>query len=138
MCLSVIKEGDAVNLKSAERELPLAMVIAVKHDGKDIVSVGAIKRERPGYAAQKAKDSGFPFDENIHELGYVAVRKSHQGQGLSHIITAKLLSAFKNRPIFATTSCDRMKGTLKKAGFVQQGKEWKGTKENLLSLWIKT
>lgn len=136
-CLSVIEEGCAVNLKSAARELPLAMVVAIKRKGQDIVGVGAIKRKRPDYASKIAKRSGFSFDENSHELGYVAVKKSHQGQGLSHEITAKLLCTFQGRPIFATTSHERMKRTLKRADFIRQGKEWQGKKGKLLSLWIK-
>lgn len=137
MCLSVIGEGDAVNLKSAQRELPLATVV-VKRDSQDIVAVGAIKRQRPEYASTISVKSGFSFDKNIHELGYVAVRESHRGRGMSHEISAKLLSEFKSRPLFATTSHDGMKRNLQKAGFVQRGKEWTGTKGNLLSLWIKT
>jgi hypothetical protein len=136
-CLSVIKEGDAVNLKFAEKELPQAVVVAVKREGQNLVGVGAIKRKRPDYSSKIAKNSGFSFDQNMHELGYVAVKKSHQRQGLSHQITAKLLSTFQGRPIFATTSHEGMKRTLKTAGFIRQGTEWQGKTGNLLSLWIK-
>jgi len=38
--------------------------------------------------------------------------------------------------LFATTSNLRMKKTLRRAGFVQEGQEWKGTNSQL-SLWIR-
>ena len=135
-CLCVIKEGEAVNFKSAENELPQAMVVAIQRVGREIVGVGVIKRRRTEYATDIAVKSGFSFDHTMHELGYVAVKKSHRGNQYSHKITEKLLSSFQSRPIFATTSNPRMKETLRKEGFLQQGKEWKGRTGNLLSLWI--
>jgi predicted GNAT family N-acyltransferase len=137
-CLSVVKEGDAVNLKSATSELPQAMMIAFRREGQNIVAVGVIKQKRPYYASTVAKTSGFVFDENIHELGYVAVTKTHRNRKLSHKITAELLSSFQSRPIFATTSEEAMKKVLEKAAFVKQGKEWQWKKGNRLSLWIKS
>jgi RimJ/RimL family protein N-acetyltransferase len=136
-CISVIKEGNAVNLKSAGQELPLAAV-AIYRDNGQIIAVGAIKRPRPSYASSISERSCFPFNSNSHELGYVAVKKTHQKQGLSYKITDALLSTHKSYPIFATTSHEGMKRTLKKAGFIQEGTEWKGKRGDMLSLWIKT
>ena len=136
-CILLIKDGGAIkNLKTAEEELPLAKLVAIKRAGQDIVGVGAIKQCRPIYTRSIAEKSTFQFDPCSHELGYVSIKKSHWGQELSKKITAKLLSEFQGRPLFATTSNERMKQTLKKAGFVQQGKEWMGNTEQL-SLWIK-
>jgi len=135
-CLSVIEDGCAVDPEWAAAEFPLAMVVAIARKGQDIVGVGAIKRKRPQYASTIAQSSGFSFNTNSHELGYVAIKKTHQKLGLSHEITAKLLSTFQGRPIFATTSHEGMKRTLEKAGFVREGEEWKG-KNGKLSLWIK-
>jgi hypothetical protein len=42
-CLAIIKSGGAVNAEYAERELPLAGVIAVVRKDGQIVAVGAIK-----------------------------------------------------------------------------------------------
>ena len=136
-CILLIKDGGAIkNLKTAEEELPLAKLVAIKRAGQDIVGVGAIKQCRPNYTRSIAKKSTFQLDPCSHELGYVSIKKSHWRQELSKKITAKLLSEFQGRPLFATTSNERMKQTLKKAGFVQQGKEWMGNTEQL-SLWIK-
>jgi len=112
-------------------------VVALKRDGQGIVAVGAIKQTRPKYAASIAKKSGFAFDPNIHELGYVAVKETQRGKHLSHHITSALLSRFDAHPLFAMTSNPRMKSTLKRFGFVQQGKEWLGHGEHSLSLWLK-
>ena len=135
-CLSVIKEGGAlINSKTAVNEFPHSAVIAIKRVKKKIVGVGVIKQKRPKYASDIAKKSRFQFDNDIHEFGYVAVKKSHRRLGFSHEITTKLLATFQSRPLFATTSNEYMKPTLKKAGFIQHGDEWQG-KKGKLSLWI--
>ncbi|HEV2522125.1 MAG TPA: hypothetical protein VGT24_07055 [Candidatus Acidoferrales bacterium] len=136
-CISVIKEGGAVNSESAAKELPKAKIVVIVRDGQDIVGVGAIKERRPEYASKIAKRSGFTFDKNTPELGYVARKKSHRGHRLSEQIVAKLLAALSGIPLFATTSNETMKIALKEAGFAKQGNEWPGTNNNELSLWIK-
>ena len=110
-------------------------MVAVARRARQIVGVGAIKRIRPGYAFDKAYKSGVTFAPDTPELGYVAVDPAHQGNGLSHRIVSELLSK-NGGPLFATTSSDRMKRTLGKAGFAQKGREWKGWQAPI-SLWIK-
>lgn len=138
VCISLVQKGGALeNPEWAADQLPRAIIIAIKRDGSEIVGVGAIKRRRPKYAGDKARKSGFEFDSNAHELGYVVVKESHRRKGISQQITAKLLSAFQTRPLFATTSNSKMKPTLEKAGFVQRGKEWPGKNgKGKLSLWV--
>ena len=136
-CVKLIRQGDAVDPESAKAELPLAEMVAMRRAGQKVVAIGAIKRRRPKYAADIAQKSGFSFDHNMLELGYVSVGKSHQGQGLSHQIVTSLLTALPDRSLFATTSYERMKGTLKKADFILKGNEWQGNKSQL-SLWIKS
>lgn len=134
-CLQLLETGGAVNIESATQELPMAPLVAVYRDRGTIVALGAIKRKRPTYAAGVAKKSGFRFSEQCHEIGYVAVAETHGNRGLSKAITSKLLAAFPERPVFATTSNKRMKCSLTHAGFNQHGKEWNG-KSLKLSLWI--
>jgi hypothetical protein len=134
-CLSIILEGNAVDPESAAEELPRSIAMAVKRVAGAIVGVGAIKRIRPHYASIIASKSGFPFDPNLHELGYVAVTQKSRNLGFSNEITAKLLSTFKYRPLFATTPHEGMKRALSKAGFVRYGNEWQGNHGNL-TLWI--
>jgi len=135
-CIVLIKQGGAVDLNS--EELPHAEIVAIKRDGQAIVGVGAIKRCRPDYARTIAARSQFKFDPRSYELGYIVVKKSHprQGQPLSPAIVAALLSKFAKRPLFATTSHERIKQTLRQAGFVPQGEVWRGMSGEL-SLWIK-
>jgi predicted GNAT family N-acyltransferase len=114
------------------------MLVAVKRNAGDIVALGVVKRQRPAYAADKAAKAGFGFDKNIHEIGYVAVRESHKGQHLSRQIVQSFLAEVPCRPLFATTSSDRMKATLRYTGFERQGNEWPAPRGNVLSLWIKT
>ncbi len=133
-CVAIVKNGDAVDPASAERELPLATALAIVRRGATIVGVGAIKRVRHKYAADIAGKSGIAFDRGTLELGYVVLDAKHRRQGLSHQIVAKLLSKHGG-PLFATTDNDYMKRTLGGAGFVHTGREWTGEKGQL-SLWI--
>jgi ribonuclease T len=134
-CLRLLEIGGAVNIESAAQELPVAPLVTVHRDGGNIVAVGAIKRKRPPYAEGVAKKSGVQFDDQCHEIGYVVVAETHGNRGLSKAITSKLLSEFGDRPLFATTSNNRMKRSLTRAGFTQRGKEWNG-KSPKLSLWM--
>lgn len=42
-CIEVIREGEAVDVASAKRELPRAVAIVTKHSDKEIVGVGAFE-----------------------------------------------------------------------------------------------
>ena len=78
-CVTVVREGCAVDPESAEQELPRAVTVALVRAGSEIVGVGAIKRPRSNYAAliADAAHSGFVFDTQMNELGYVAVLTVH-------------------------------------------------------------
>jgi len=138
-CVALLDRGEAVDADAARDELPCAECIALvfDSDSQNIVGVGAIKQRRPRYATRVAERSGYPLDPKTHELGYVAVDESRRRRGISHEITSLLLSKFRERPVFATTSSTGMKRTLSHANFAQQGHEWPG-KYGILSLWVKT
>jgi GNAT superfamily N-acetyltransferase len=133
-CVAIIKTGEAVDWRSAKRELPLASRVVVAYQGSQIAGVGAIKCERRDYAADISKKSGFMFPAETPELGYVAVAPEHQGRGLSFRI-AKLLASHTG-PLFATTYEERMMKTLTRVGFFKKGKEWRG-RQHMLSLWFR-
>lgn len=99
------------------------------------MGLGAIKRARRDYAADKATRSGVPFEADMKEFGYVAVSGQHKGHGLSAQIANTLL-AQNGEDLFATTDEDRMKRTLRKSGFERRGQQWKG-KRGYLSLWVR-
>ena len=139
-CVSVLDEGGALkNVQTAADELPHCLFVVVKRDAGQVIAVGAIKAQRPRYAAGIASDrkSGYNFDPQMHELGYVVVKESHQRKGYSKEITEKLLALLPGKSLFATTSNLRMIATLAKYGFTQRGKTWKSPKGKTLSLWIK-
>lgn len=137
-CIAIIQCGEAVDPESADEELGRSEVIRIARKGANIVGVGAIKRLRTGYASTIAgsRMSGSFFDPNTPELGYVAVDPQHRKRGVSHRIVAELLSKHQGH-LFATTCNEGMKKTLAGAGFVRKGREWRGQKNNQLSLWIK-
>jgi RimJ/RimL family protein N-acetyltransferase len=134
-CLAILEQGKAVNTESAARELRRATDVVIARYGDTPVGVGAIKRQRPRYAADKAHQSGVPFDPAMAEIGYVAVDVNRQGHGISNRIVTKLLSQH-TASLFATTSNERMKRVLRSAGFERRGREWDG-EHGRLSLWIR-
>src|SRR3989442_12685746 len=88
-CVEIIAEGGAlVNVETTATELSKAPFVAIKRDGDQIVGVGAIKQQRPWYARDKSTKSGFDFDENPHELGYISVRHTHRNRGIAREIKA--------------------------------------------------
>ena len=135
-CIELVTGGDAVNPATVKRDLPCSTRIAIVRKAGSVVGVGVIKPIRPRYAAGVSGKSKIVFDEDMPELGYVAVSRDHQGHGLSARIVGTLLTG-TGKPLFATTSNARMKSTLTKAGFVQRGKEWKGRRGDQLSLWLR-
>jgi hypothetical protein len=134
-CLAIIETGEAVDLISAKRELPRASAMAVAWKDKQIVGVGAIKRERREYAASIAEKTGVEFAPETPEMGYVAVAPEHRGHHLSDCLIKALLRQHKGR-LFATTSSEYMKDALIRADFRTAGQEWKG-KKSMLSLWLR-
>jgi hypothetical protein len=134
-CIAIIKTGEAVDWRSARRELPLATAIALAWMDKEIVGVGAIKRERREYAADIAAESGVEFPSETLELGYVAVVPGHRGHHISDCVVRALLKQYAG-PLFATTYNQSMKDALIRAGFRNRGRDWKGRK-HMLSLWMK-
>lgn len=138
-CMVAIREGRALeDPQTAEEELPHAATVAILRCGENIIGVGAVKRPRPGYASgiASAQKSGFAFDSQMNELGYVAVLPAHRG-GRSGLIMNSLLERFSGS-LWATTSEDLMKYSLANRGFAQKGKEWLNPTGKRLSLWIKT
>jgi hypothetical protein len=138
-CATLIAAGDAVDPDTAAEHLPHCLMVVVKRDGSQVVGVGAIKGQRPWYAKRIAskEKSGFGFDPEMHELGYVVTRESHRNRGISKEITGRLLSLFMDLPLWATTSNQFMERTLVKRGFNQKGSSWKGKNGDDLRLWLK-
>jgi hypothetical protein len=137
-CINVLKEGGAVDITTAKRELPHTLILAMLKVGERIVGLGAIKCPRADYAKRiaNASHSGFSFDPRMHELGYVAVLKTNRG-GQSGRIVDSLLETFEGA-LWATTFDDRMKSTLKHRRFTRRGKEWTSRNgKHQISLWIR-
>ena len=135
-CLNILAIGDAVDMPSARRSFPKAHLVAVAREQGQIVAVGAIKHERSWYAAKIACDSGVTFPQRpVNSVTLPSIRGT-KTKGSSVAWAQALLNDYRER-LFATTYTDYMKRTLKKARFLNKGKEWKGRKQNLVSLWEK-
>jgi len=115
--------------------LPHSIMVALRRSGADIIGVGAIKPPRP-YTKRVAERSGFDLDPEMHEMGYITVREDHQGRRISRAIVQALDSAHE-APLFATTSSEAMKRTLRRFRFEQRGTDWIGYRGSVLSLWVR-
>src|SRR5579871_6239551 len=78
-CIAIVRSGEAVNPKTMRSDLPRAGVLVLARKESRIVGVGTIKPVRRLYAAKIASRSGFSFDTDTPELGYVAVDIPHRG-----------------------------------------------------------
>ena len=136
-CIALVAEGDAVDPDAAAEHLPDCASIVVKILNGHAVGVGAIKGRRPQYAKLVATRSGHSFDDQMRELGYVAVGQNHQRQGISKEIVKALLDTAGQQPLFATTSSEHMARTLSSHGFALRGDKWPSKKGEDLRLWIR-
>lgn len=136
-CIELISSGGAVEQHYVEENFPHAHKVVTVTCESGIVGVGVIKQIRTDYASSIASRSGYSFPSDTHELGYITVQEKHRGKkpSLSGQMVKKLLSVC-NKPLFATTSSESMKHTLKKAGFLEKGHAWDGNNGSL-TLWVK-
>ena len=130
----ILREGKAVNVRSALNEIPISARLALARHGGAIVGLGAIKRARAWYAEETRKHAKYDFDASMDELGYVAVDADFQGRRLSSRIVDALLDGY-SLSLFATTDDEKMKGLLGHRGFKHAGKSWTGNRGEL-SLWL--
>ena len=135
-CLDILRHGDAVDVDSAARELPVAEAVVLARLDQKIVGLGAVKRLRPDYAVSLAKKAGVAEQPLGHEVGYIAVDEAHWGHKLGLTILLELLAGLRG-PAHATTDQENMKNALRAAGFNEVGQKWRGARADL-SLWIKT
>ena len=99
---TVDPEGLTQRIRDASR------LLFLRESNGQLVGVGALKRPRVGYRSKvfaKARATA-PSDEYRIELGWVAVAKSYQGQGLSRRIIGQLVSLAEDENLFATTRAD--------------------------------
>jgi predicted GNAT family N-acyltransferase len=136
-CVSLVNEGGALAARFGASQLRQSRHVCLVRNDDEIVGVGIIKPPRPWYASGIARRSGFDFDSNMLELGYVSRSRNHRGHGLSQKIVSNLIAVLPRMPLFATTSNEKMKQTLRENRFVQQGKQWQGKNKNRLSLWVR-
>ena len=137
--LRLLKDGGAVDVVSAELEIPHATALYVLlHEGA-VVGLGTIKQEREWYAerVQSAEKSHHPFNVKMLELGYVVVADEHGGKHLSGHIADAILADYRAATCSQPRTVPKMKSTLKNRGFVQKGKEWDGERDPL-SLWLRS
>ena len=96
VCTEILKEGAAVDVRSAKRGLVSAKKIVLAKEGKEIIGLATLKEFRPKYAAKIALQSSATIGPDTIELGYVAVRQAHRRKGLGRDVVQVLLEGVKD------------------------------------------
>lgn len=95
----------------------------------DVAGVSALKIPLPNYRDGLGRNvkSGYQIQEHRfpYELGYVAVAKEYERNGLGSLLVERVLKLSNGKGIFATTSNPAMIDTiLPRAGFQRVGASW--------------
>lgn len=136
VCLGLLAQGGAVDIRYASMLLPNAVAVALVRHENEIVGVAALKMHRAEYAEQISKRSRFKLPSEALELGYVVVSESHRGKGLA-ATTVDRLMAIAAAPVFATTYEPAMLHILGKRGFEICGETWKARDGETLRLLFR-
>src|SRR5437868_1439200 len=81
-CVSLVNKGGALAVGFGAGQLRQSRCVCLIRYGSGIVGLGVIKLPRPQYASRIAERSGFDFDKNTLELGYLSRDPCHKGSSL--------------------------------------------------------
>lgn len=115
-------------------------LLFLRESNGQLVGIGALKRPLSSYRAKVFAKAGISIlsDEYPVELGWVAVRRSHQGRGFSRRIISQLISSVENENLFATTRDDaRAKPFATEYGFEAVGKPYPSGRGYDLVLYVR-
>ena len=136
----VIKGGEVGSAVLTDN-IAHARILTVYRDESLIFGVAALKQPKESYR-EKIKDrSGVMLlkANYSYELGYIFLDDSLQGHRLSYPLVLAALGYADGAGIFATVRIDndKMRRTLKRAGFIAVGDSWKGNEERIIGLLIR-
>lgn len=140
-CEKLLLAAGTVNPEGITRRIRNAsQLLFLKESDGQLVGIGALKRPLASYRAKVFAKVGLSTlsDEYPIELGWIAVRKSHQGRALSRRIITQLISCVKNENLFATTRDDaRAKSFAAEYGFEAAGNPYPSGRGYDLVLYIR-
>ena len=104
----VIEAGTVDPQGLTQRIRDASRLLFLRESNGQLVGVGALKRPLLSYRNKVFAKAGATVrsEEYRIELGWVAVVKAHEGQGLSRRIISRLISLAANENVFATTRAD--------------------------------
>jgi hypothetical protein len=116
-------------------------ILAVYREDSLIFGVAALKRPKESYREKIEVRSGMALlkADYPYELGYIFLDESLQGLRLSYPLVQAALDHAGGAGVFATVRInnDKMRKTLKRAGFIAVGDSWKGNKRRVIGLLIR-
>jgi GNAT superfamily N-acetyltransferase len=118
-----------------------ALILAVYREEGTIFGVAALKRPKESYREKIEVRSGVTLlkADYPYELGYIFLDDSLQGRRLSYPLVQTALDHAGGAGVFATVRVDndKMRRTLKRAGFSAVGDSWTGNEERIIGLLIR-
>ena len=138
--IALLIEQGKVAKPSAQRIKNCLKIVVCKVDGEN-AGIGAIKPKTPSdFGPDKANLQSLTNDIKW-ELGYIYVKESFRGLGLSSTIVRLLLKDFEGENLIACTelnAANPMITVLKKGGFYLMGNPWKSNRhDGYLGLFVK-
>lgn len=137
----LVIEGGEVSGAVLTSNIANAKILAMYRDKGVIHGVAALKRPRDSYRGKLEAKAGvaLPRTEYPYEIGYIFLDNKLQGQRLSYPIVQAALENADGAGVFATVRIDndKMRRTLKRAGFNAVGNSWKGNEERIVGLLIR-
>lgn len=137
----LVIEGGEVGGAVLTDNITSAKILAVYRDMGAVHGVAALKRPRDSYRGKIEAKAGVALSktEYPYEIGYIFLNDQLQGQRLSYPIVQAALESADGAGVFATVRVDndKMRRTLRRAGFTAVGNSWKGNEERIIGLLIR-
>jgi predicted GNAT family N-acyltransferase len=136
----IVVDARAVKAKGLSDRIKRAEATAFLTLGKEIIGVGALKRQHAHYISinfANANAAATPKDFGL-ELGWIVVTEAHRGRKYSRQIVEGLMARAGDEPVYATSlsSNEPMHRTLLKFGFAQDGGGWPSTEHPGAKLFL--
>jgi hypothetical protein len=137
----LVIEGGEVGGAVLTDNIASAKVLAMYREMGAIHGVAALKQPRDSYRGKIEAKAGVALSktEYPYEIGYIFLEGQLHGRRLSYPIVQAALEGADGAGVFATVRVDndKMRSTLRRAGFTAFGHSWEGNGKRIIGLLIR-
>lgn len=127
--VALVIKGGEVRKDTLPSLVDNALVIGFVWVEQTMAAVGGVKRPNVGYRARVFDKAALPDPGRYpYELGWVFVDERFRSLGIARALTARLVNALEDMPVYATSRANNvgMHKALLGAGFRQAGQPYAG------------